>query len=75
LGAAEPGDDAPITTASGTSGLAEVAAPEDPAPAVTAEAAVAWAPADEPAMVEEMLGRGALATKRRSFQRKAEHHE
>jgi len=76
-GVAEPDNGAPITAASGTTGLAEVAAPEVPvlavAPAVAAEALVAWAPADEPAMVEELLGRGALAIKRRSLQQKAEH--
>jgi hypothetical protein len=69
LGTAEPGDDVPVTTTSGTTGLAEVAAPEDPAPAVAAavaaEAAVAWASADEPAIVEGMLGRGALAKQRK----------
>ncbi|XP_039804801.1 repressed By RIM101 protein 1-like [Panicum virgatum] len=77
LGAAESGNDAPVSTASGTIGLAEVTIPEDPAPAVAAaiaaEAAVTWAPADEPAMEEELLGRGALATKRRSLQQKQKH--
>jgi len=66
-----------VTAASGTSGLVEVAAPEVPVlaviPAVAADAPVAWAPADVPAMVEELLGREALATKRRSLQHKAEH--
>jgi len=45
------------------------------APAVTVEAPVAWALADEPAMVEELLGREALATKRRSLQQKTGHLE
>ena len=66
-----------VAAASGTSGLAEVAAPEVPAPAVApavaAKALVAWAPVDEPAMVEELLGRGALATKWRSLPQEAEH--
>jgi hypothetical protein len=72
MAATEPDVGASITAASGTTGLVEVAAPEVPAPAVAptiaAEAPVAWALADEPAMVEELLGRGALATKRRSLQ-------
>ncbi|XP_039855372.1 elastin-like [Panicum virgatum] len=66
-GVASPGAGAPAVAASGAIGLAEAAAPELPAstvaPAVAAEALVAWTPADEPAIVEELLGREALANK------------
>jgi hypothetical protein len=54
----------------GSIGLAEAAAPELPAPAVApaiaAEAPVAWITADEPAAVEELLGREALANKEKN---------
>jgi hypothetical protein len=64
----------------GATGLAETAAPRLPAPtvapAVVAEATVAWTPADEPAAVEELLGREALANKKKKpSAKKAEHRE
>jgi len=78
-GAAAPDFGAPAADVSGATGLAEAAAPAHSvpvvAPTVVAEATDAWTLADGPTAAEELLGRGALATKRRSFQHKAEHQE
>ena len=79
-GVAAPGTGASAAAALGAIGLAEVAAPELPTSAiasvVAAEAPVAWTPADEPAVVEELPGREALANKEKKlFSKKAKHRE
>ena len=59
-GIAAPGTGTSAAAALGAIGLAEVAAHELPtsvvASAVAAEAPIAWTPADEPAVVEELPG-------------------
>ena len=78
-GVATPGTGASAAAALGAIGLAEVTAPELPtsavASAVAAEAPVAWTPADEPAAVEELPGREALANKEKKPSAKSEYRE
>ena len=75
-GVAVPDAGAFAVAALGAIGLAEAAAPELPAPAVAptvaAEALDAWTPADEPAVVEELPGREALANKEKKPSAKSE---
>jgi len=73
---AAPGAGTSATAALGAIGLAEAAAPELLAPAVAPvvaiEAPVAWTPADEPTVVEELPGREALTNKEKKPSAKSE---
>ena len=74
LDVAAPGTGASAAAALGAIWLAEVATPEAPtsvvASTVAAEAPVAWTPADEPAAVEELPWREALANEEKLFSKK-----